>query len=47
VNNPLDVQENDMHAPDFAFHVRPFSVLVSLDFSIGSGSPICVGVVTG
>jgi hypothetical protein len=33
VNNPLDVKENDEHAPDFALHLsRLVSVSVSLDF---------------
>jgi hypothetical protein len=36
VNIPLDVEENDEHALDFALLLpRFFSVSVNLDFSIG------------
>jgi hypothetical protein len=33
-NNSLDVKEHDEHSLNFAYHLSPFLVLVSLDFSI-------------
>jgi hypothetical protein len=35
VNSSLDIKESDEHALDFTLPVSPFSVSVSLDFSIG------------
>jgi hypothetical protein len=32
LNSYLDVKENDEDAVDFAFHLSPFSVSVSLNF---------------